>query len=261
MTSSRIPIIVGLLVSVALIAWLFWPRSEAPSPVKVSQAPAPALPQAKKPEGPQHPLQSEADPALPALKESDGAIASALAPLFGGTALPKFLRPEELIRNIVATVDNLPREAVAARVSPVQPVGGMVATTGKGENVTIAPKNAERYSASIKALESVDPGKLAALYVRFYPLFQQAYVDLGYPGRNFNDRLIEVIDHLLAAPEPKEPLKLVQPKVLYEFADPRLEEASAGHKILLRIGNANAARVKTWLRALRGEILARTVRK
>ena len=38
------------------------------------------------------------------------------------------------------------------------------------------------------------------MYKQYYPLFQQAYVDLGYPEGYFNDRLVEVIDHLLATP-------------------------------------------------------------
>lgn len=39
-----------------------------------------------------------------------------------------------------------------------------------------------------------------ALYVQLYPLFQQANVELGYPKSHFNDRVVTVIDHLLAAP-------------------------------------------------------------
>ena len=42
---------------------------------------------------------------------------------------------------------------------------------------------------------------MAVVYERLYPLFQQAYEDLGYPGKYFNDRLVEVIDHLLQTPE------------------------------------------------------------
>jgi hypothetical protein len=42
--------------------------------------------------------------------------------------------------------------------------------------------------------------------------------------------------------------------VFYEFADPELEARSAGQKILMRIGNENAARVKAKLRELRGEL-------
>ncbi len=87
--------------------------------------------------------------------------------------------------------------------------------------------------------------------MRLYPLFQQAYVELGHLDGYFNDRVIEVIDHLLAAPSPDGPIPLVRPNVMYQFADPALESRSAGQKFLIRIGPDNAARVKTQLRALR----------
>jgi len=86
-------------------------------------------------------------------------------------------------------------------------------------------------------------------------LFQQAYEDLGYPGRFFNDRLVEVIDHLLAAPEPQGPIQLVQPKVFYQFADARLEDLSAGQKLLIRMGPANERSLKAKLRDLRAELV------
>jgi type IV pilus biogenesis protein CpaD/CtpE len=71
--------------------------------------------------------------------------------------------------------------------------------------------------------------------------------------------LIEVIDHLLAAPEPSEPVKLVQPHILYLFADPAMEAASAGHKIMMRMGSANEAKVKAKLRQIRRELIAASV--
>ena len=98
--------------------------------------------------------------------------------------------------------------------------------------------------------------KIVAFYRRHYALFQEAYVRLGYPNGYFNDRLIEVIDHLLAAPEPKGPLRLKQPKVLYEFADPELESLSAGQKMMLRIGAENRAKVKARLSELRAALAA-----
>ena len=72
---------------------------------------------------------------------------------------------------------------------------------------------------------------------------------------DFNDRLVEAIDDLLAAPAVTGPLKLTQPKVLYEFADARLEQRSAGQKIMLRMGSDNAARVKAKLAQFRREIV------
>ncbi len=94
------------------------------------------------------------------------------------------------------------------------------------------------------------------MYARFYPLFQQAYAELGYPNRYFNDRLVEVIDHLLAAPEVQGPVELVRFGPYFEFADPDLEELSAGRKLLVRMGPENAAVIKSKLRELRREIAA-----
>ena len=96
--------------------------------------------------------------------------------------------------------------------------------------------------------------QLASTYKRLYPLFQQAYVDLGYPNGYFNNRLVEVIDHLLATPELEMPAQLTQPSVYFEFADPELEQRSAGQKLLIRLGNNNAAAVKLKLRELRREV-------
>jgi hypothetical protein len=108
-------------------------------------------------------------------------------------------------------------------------------------------------------MEAVDTGRLVALYVRFYPLFQQAYRELGYPKGYFNDRLVEVIDHLLVTPEITGPIRLTKPWIMYEFADPALEARSAGQKTLIRMGPANALRVKAKLREFRRQIAGRAL--
>jgi hypothetical protein len=97
----------------------------------------------------------------------------------------------------------------------------------------------------------VDVKKLVAVYVHFYPLFQQAYKDLGYPTGYFNDRLVEVIDHLLDAPDVQGPVKLIRPSVMYRFADPELEALSAGQKNMVRMGSENSARIKAKLKEIR----------
>ena len=65
------------------------------------------------------------------------------------------------------------------------------------------------------------------------------------------------LDNLLDAPDINEPIKLVQPKVMYEFADPVLEARSAGQKIMIRMGSENAAKVKAKLREIRHEVTRR----
>jgi len=66
--------------------------------------------------------------------------------------------------------------------------------------------------------------------------------------------VIEVIDNLLAAPDIKEPVKLIQPKIVYLYADPDLEGRSIGQRILMRIGGENEAKVKAKLQEIRQEL-------
>jgi hypothetical protein len=152
------------------------------------------------------------------------------------------------------TIDNLPRKKVAERLKPVAPIEGKLAVSGPDESPTLAPENFERYRSLVQLVNITDTEQLTALYFRFYPLFQQSYQELGYPQGYFNNRVVEVIDHLLLTPEVKGPIALAQPGVLYEFADPKLENLSAGQKILLRVGPDNAAIFKKKLRELRAAI-------
>jgi hypothetical protein len=59
----------------------------------------------------------------------------------------------------------------------------------------------------------------------------------------------------LAAPEPQGPIALVQPKVFYQFADPKLEDLSAGQKLMVRMGPANERALKAKLRDFRTELV------
>jgi hypothetical protein len=53
------------------------------------------------------------------------------------------------------------------------------------------------------------------------------------------------------------PVALVQPRVFYEYKDRDLEARSAGQKLLIRMGPANAAVVKAKLRELRATLIER----
>lgn len=258
MTPLRIALGCIVVAGLAAAAWfLLWPREAPPPPPGPASSAAPAAPAAT---GPQYQLApaSEPEAALPPLKQSDPALLEALTGAFG--PVDKLFRVDDIVRNVVATIDNLPREEYSSRLNPARPIPGAFATVGRDEELAIAPSNAARYAPWVAFAESLEPATLVALYVRFYPLFQQAYVELGYPQGYFNDRLVEVIDHLLAAPELPEGAKLVVPRVLYEYAEPDLETLSSGHKAMMRTGNANAARLKARLRQIRAEIVARTRR-
>lgn len=239
----------------------FYPRTSV-EPV-VSQAPlagALQLPAAIPPGPPpiRYPIEAVAGAETPPQGDAAGGLDPdqqarlALARADPLAKLGPVLVLESLVRRIVVTVDNLPGEKIAWRLSPLKPVGGPFLVERQGDAARISPANASRYEAYVSLAEAMDLKLLVAGYRRLYPLFQQAYRELGYPDGYFNDRLVAVIDHLLVAPEPVGPLELRQPKVLYQFANPELEALSAGQKIMVRLGVANQQRVKARLGVLRG---------
>jgi hypothetical protein len=222
------------------------PAAPAPQP---GAEPEPAI---------RHPLEPSAQaapPSLPTLDNSDSMMRESVAGLIGRKAFAENVIPGQLVRRIVATVDNLPRPTAPRRMMPLQPVPGAFIAS-PGEAATIEAANFARYAPYVRVLEAVDAHSLVQTYVRAYPLFQRAYEELGYPGKYFNDRLMEALDDMLATPQIDGPLRLVRPKVLYEFADPDLETRSAGQKILLRMGPENAARAKAKLLDVRRELIA-----
>lgn len=245
------PLLLGALIAAAAVVYYFWQLRVAPQ-APVPAATTQATPQADAQPRIEHPIESSATTPLPALSESDAALREMLAGLFGSAAFDQLFHPQDMVRHFVATIDNLPRKTVALRLMPVKPVPGAFRVRGPESNRSVAPDNAARYAPYVRAFEALDSAKIVAVYVRFYPLFQQAYGELGYPSGYFNDRLFEVIDHLLATPEVRAPIALAQPKVMYEYADPALEDdLSAGQKILVRMGPENEAKVKAKLRELK----------
>jgi hypothetical protein len=104
-------------------------------------------------------------------------------------------------------------------------------------------------------MNGLDSRRVVDAYVHMYPLFQNAYRELGYPKAYFNDRLILAIDNLLATPDVQGPILLAQPAVYYRYSDSRLEALSAGQKLLLRMGPENAAVIKKKLTELRKELM------
>jgi hypothetical protein len=257
----------GNLLIMAMIAVLLGviyisvvPAPDAPEPATATQAPtASEQPQATTTEVERYPIaaapSSQDQPANP--DDSDSAYGDRLQQLVGAEALAYFY-PDRMIRRFVATIDNLPRQEAPARMMPVKPVGGPFLVDRNTAQMNIDPANAQRYARYLEIMAATDVKRLVDMYVSFYPVFQQAYRELGYPRGHFNDRLVDTIDDLLATPDLAPPLAVVQPKVLYKFADPALEKRSAGQKMMLRMGVDNRARAKRLLTAIRGELLSRS---
>ncbi len=226
---------------------------EAPAPAALAPAPAP-----KAESEYLYPIDEADSDHTTALDQSDAKLLDAIGHLQGWPASAlRLLVPKDLVRHIVATVDGLTREKLSLQVLPTRPVNGLMQITGSAKSATIAATNAQRYAPYIQALTAVDTAQLGALYRHFYPLFQQAYRELGYPKGYFNDRLVEVIDDMLEAPEPKPPIPVVAPRAMFHYVDPDLEALDCGQKILVRVGAANESAIKTKLREIRAAVTAR----
>ena len=147
---------------------------------------------------------------------------------------------------------------LAEDIRPVGRLGDAFSVDAAADDATVLGITSyARYDALVAQIYYADLDAVYDMYQRFYPLFQQSYERLGYPDAYFNDRLVEVIDHLLATPTPAGPIVLVRPNVLYEFADPDLEALSSGQKLLLRVGPDNAATIKRILSKVRVKLVAR----
>jgi len=244
-------------------------------PPPVIEQPAAAMPsEAESTATALHPGESESavpeaqQAPLPALADSDPEVAESAAELVGQAAVAQQLVTENIVARVVATVDALTGRQVSPNLLPLQPPAGALqvtedtdsasaSTTAEGYPVReylLDPVNYRRYTPYVELLESVNTEQLLADYKRYEPLFQQAYAELGYPEGDFSARLLEVIDHLLDAPEASGPIRLVKPEAYYLFTDPQLEALTAGQKLMIRMGGDNAQRVKKKLAEIRAAL-------
>ena len=252
-----------LIVVAAGLAGAFWyfrddilPQVDDPIVIQ----PEPVAEEIPSKRGPLHPIAPSGPSAsfdrklvpLPPLDDSDSYFLLALVDSFGPD-IGHVLVNEALIDKFVATVDNLTRSHVAEKIRPVGRLSKAFVADRAGNNgqFYLSVDNFKRYDWLVNLVVRADLEVIAVTYRRFYPLFQTSYERLGYPDGYFNDRMVEVIDQLLLTPEPDEPIRLVRPHVLYEFADAELEMLSSGQKLLLRMGGENAARIKQVLQGLR----------
>lgn len=265
---AKIAIAIVVIIIVAVAAWWYFTRlpgvdfsrhGPAPSaPAKASTAPPPA----------EHPIsKAQTGPApatttpLPPLDNSDSAVVAALEAIPGAKGLGNLLIRRALIPHIVATVAALPHHAIGSGIVPLRTPGTPFAVQTSNGQTVLNPKNYARYDAYMKIIEAVPARTMVTWYVHWYPLFQQAYGQLGFPQGHFNDQLIKTIDDLLAAPNAQGAVALVPAENgLYDFADPTWQSLSVGQKLMIRVGPQHERVLKDKLRRIRALLLGEAPR-
>jgi hypothetical protein len=187
---------------------------------------------------------------LPPLARSDPFIREQLEPF----ALPPlWVGQDGLVQRFAVLVDAATRGEWPRRplrfLKPAEPFR-VIERDGR---LYADPGNADRFDADLDLLEAIEPAAAAKVLNTINPLFEAALAGLGRPV-NGRDVLDDAIEEVLSAPEPEGDPELVQPNVLYEYADPALEALTPLEKQLLRLGPENLQRLKTYLARLRDEL-------
>lgn len=216
------------------------PEPEAiPNPMEEAAEPAPA--------------RAETTPAftLPRLGDSDPLFRDGVASLTDRRGIDHWLAGSDLIRRFVAVVDNIAKGRVQRQnlgfMSPDEPIS---VKRLSDETYVFDEASYRRFDLVTDIFASIDSERAAEFYSLLRPLFQEAYEELGYSNRRFDDVIFVAIGRLLETPDPAQPVNLVRPTVMYQFADRRLESLSDAQKQLLRMGPRNARIVKAKLSEL-----------
>lgn len=251
-------LIVGIGAAVLLVlAVRYWPVSETPGaePAVVTPLPRPEVePIVAPPVAEKVVTEPEPDPEpaieLPVLDASDLFVKEQIDDL----GLPAIWTDrDDLVRRMAVVIDN-----AASGEYPRRQLG-FLAPSGKfriievGERMFLDPASYSRYDRHLDVLESVDPSVLVALLTLIEPLLGEALGELG--NRDAAAGQIERgIEQLLALPQLEGDVELLQPKVLYQFADPELEAMSNLQKQALRMGPANVRRLQDYLLRLKASL-------
>ena len=216
----------------------------APDPVPLAPEPAP-LPDSE----------PDSDPVpaivLPALNDSDAFVREQVEVLSRDGALAWLLATNELLRKFTVMLENaasgeLPRDPVAF-LAPRESFSVVVQ-----DGLTyVNPTSYDRFDRVARVFASLDASQALAFIRLVEPLLIDAYAEIGVRDVDVEVRLSDAVDLLLATPTPPASIKLTQPSVMYQFADPALEALAPTQKLLLRMGPENGALVRAKLEEVR----------
>jgi len=188
------------------------------------------------------------------LKTSDTVIRELVAQLSSRPELAAWLVNEDLVRRFVASVDNMSEGASPRQHLEFMAPDGAFQVQERGDRLVVAPASYDRYDNVAAVIDSLDTAGTAALYRELKPLIDDAYAEISPRGENFDDRLAEVFDQLLAVPVISGDVEVEQKVVTYTYADPRLEGLTAAQRQLLRMGPDNVAMIQAKIREIRAAL-------
>ena len=250
---GRRSLFVGIAIAALLVAGsaglgvLLW-RARPVSPPEASAPPAAAIPS---PAPPAPDLPAPEAIALPPLGESDEFVRDLLTRLSSHPQVAAWAGAGDLVQRFTAAVVNVSAgESPAAHLRYLEPRERLRVVTRGGQAV-LDPESYARFDAHADAVASLDAANVARAYRLVSPLLEAAHRELGHPEGGVDGRLAAALRTLLEVPVLEGDVRVrpvVRARLLYEYADPRLESLSPAQKQLLRMGPRNVRLVQAKLR-------------
>ncbi|GIU31533.1 MAG: DUF3014 domain-containing protein [Gammaproteobacteria bacterium] len=191
---------------------------------------------------------------VPALAESDAFVQRKALAIINNNVLSSSLVQQDLARQFVVFVDNLAQGELTRKVSPLKGPEKLFSVSEITNKVYLNPEGFHRYDAYVDSIAKMDEQTLMATYKQMTPMLEEAFSELGYSNAKFNDRMLQAIKILLAAPIIEDPIELSSISVNYQFVDPNLEALPSAQKLLIRMGPENTRKLKVALRKLESQL-------
>jgi len=239
------------LVVIPLIIYFFFIKQDRPRQVPVPPTPGQqaAAPTGKvKTQGAQLPVH---EPVLDIeLNSSDEPLRELLQDCSSHPEFARWLESKDLIRRGVAIVNNI-ADGVhpAAHLEFLLPTGKYSVIKRNGK-IVVDPLSYIRYQPAVMTFVSIETEKVVEYYRQLQPVIEEAYKELGYPGKGFNEVLEQALAVLLETPILEGDIYLEEKVRTYAFADPRLESLDDVRKLLLRMGPENTRKIREKLREI-----------
>lgn len=245
-TAAIVAALVAAVLVIAAIIW--WPRDTAQRGERPTAAQTPADAGRELRDGDVPALD------LPELDASDAFVREFVTGLSEHPQLAAWLMTDDLafrfVRSTVALSNGQSPREHAEFMAPE----GEFQVLERDGGLVVDPAGYARYNLLVQTVESLSTENAARLYRQLYPLFEEAFAELGVPNVTFDDMVAQAVDNLLAVEVPTAPPGVAPSSAVYAYTDERLEERTPAAKHIMRMGPENARRLQAKLGELRGAI-------
>lgn len=258
-------IIAAGVATVLLIVILVIGSSDLPEPTPkpvvappveemIVAEPEPASEEAPMIETPEPEELVEPEPEPEPLDISDAAIKTAVMAISTFPEIGRVIVNDDLLRRFVVFTNNLAEQELAENHQFLTVPNSTFRVYRQADKEWIDAASFKRYTVYADAIDSMSTDALIDLYQTYQPAITETYLEIGDPDEDFNDRLLDAIEHLLDTPEIPVPVEVYSDSVMYKFRNERIENLSNPQKQLLRTGPENMRQIKAKLREIQTAI-------